>query len=92
MKIAYFGSPIFSATLLERLIQDKSLNIEIALVVTQPDKPVGRKQLLTPSPVKIIAQKYGIPVWNKTLNEDVDIFETWGTKGAVLHFVMRYRR
>lgn len=64
MKIAYFGSPSFSATLLEKLILDKSLGVEIVLVVTQPDKPVGRKMIITPSPVKVVAQKYGIPVFD----------------------------
>jgi len=63
MKIAYFGTPIFSATLLEKLIQDKSLGIDIVLVVTQPDKPVARKMIMTPSPVKLVAQKYNIPVY-----------------------------
>ena len=62
MKIAYFGTPSFSATLLEKLILDKSLGIEISLVVTQPDKPVGRKMVMTPSPVKLMAQKYKISI------------------------------
>lgn len=82
MKIAYFGSPIFSAILLEQLILDKNLNAEITLVVTQPDKPVGKKRVLTPSPVKMIAQKYNIPVWDKKLNGDVDIFAHWGRQGV----------
>ncbi|MBI4973645.1 methionyl-tRNA formyltransferase [Candidatus Roizmanbacteria bacterium] len=64
LKLAYFGSPSFSAALLEKLILDKSLGIEIALVVTQPDKPVGRKMVMTPSPVKVVAQKYNIPVFD----------------------------
>lgn len=61
LTLAYFGSPSFSASLLEQIILDKTLPVEIALVVTQPDKPVGRKQILTPSLVKIVAQKYNIP-------------------------------
>lgn len=62
MKIAYFGTPSFSAQLLERLFTDTSLPISIAYTVTQADKKVGRKQILTPSPVKQCAKKLGIRV------------------------------
>lgn len=58
--IAYFGTPDFSAYLLEKLLKDNSIKNEIKLVVTQPDKPVGRKAVVTPSPVKLIAKKYNI--------------------------------
>lgn len=72
LKLAYFGSPLFSADLLEKIILDKSLPVEVALVVTQPDKPVGRKQIITPSPVKIVAQKYNLNIWNKPLLQIAD--------------------
>jgi len=62
MKIAYFGTPDLSAQFLEQLINDKSLDIEVSLVVTQPDKPVGRSGLIQPSPVKVIAQRHNIYV------------------------------
>ena len=55
LKIAYFGSPDFSAYFLEKIITDKNLPIEVKLIITQPDKPAGRKQILTPTPVKITA-------------------------------------
>ena len=60
LSLAYFGSPDFSADFLERLITDTTINqlIEVKLVVTQPDQKVGRKQILTPTPVKVIAEKY----------------------------------
>ena len=60
LSLAYFGSPDFAADFLEKLITDVSINrlIETKLVVTQPDQPVGRKQILTPTPVKIMAEKY----------------------------------
>ncbi|MFH0979435.1 MAG: methionyl-tRNA formyltransferase [Candidatus Roizmanbacteria bacterium] len=62
LNVAYFGSPDFSACLLEKLITASSMNryIKIKLVVTQPDRPIGRKQVLTSTPVKIIAKKYNI--------------------------------
>ncbi|EKE14725.1 MAG: hypothetical protein ACD_12C00323G0002 [uncultured bacterium] len=63
LKLAYFGAPEFSARFLEKLLTDKQLPIEIKLVVTQPDKPVGRKQILTPSPVKVTAQNHKIKTY-----------------------------
>jgi methionyl-tRNA formyltransferase len=65
LNIAYFGTPDFSAYLLEKMILDKDLPIDLKLVVTQPDRPVGRRQILTPSPVKIVAQKYNIDLSHK---------------------------
>ncbi|MBS4172466.1 methionyl-tRNA formyltransferase [Bacillus sp. FJAT-49736] len=59
-KLVFMGTPDFSVPVLERLIQD---GYNIAAVVTQPDRPVGRKRLLTPPPVKVAAQKYNIPVY-----------------------------
>ncbi len=58
IKLAFFGSPDFAAGFLEKILSDKGLPVEVALVVTQPDSRVSRKQILTPTPVKIIAEKY----------------------------------
>jgi len=62
LKIVYFGTPDFSARFLEKLITDTLINqlIKVKLVVTQPDKPVGRKQILTETAVKQVAEKYQI--------------------------------
>lgn len=60
MKIIYFGTPEFAVKPLENLYGDREF--EILAVVTQPDKPQGRKQILTASPVKDCAEKLGIPV------------------------------
>lgn len=59
MKIVFIGTPEFGAIILEGLIK---ANFGPVLVVTAPDKPVGRKQILTPPLVKAIAQKYNIPI------------------------------
>ena len=63
LKMAYFGAPYFSANFLEKILTDKDLPVEIKFVVTQPDRPAGRKQILTPTPVKEVAKKYNIPVF-----------------------------
>ncbi len=59
MKILFMGTPDFAVPSLQLLIDSKH---EVVGVVTQPDKPQGRKQILTPPPVKTLAQQHGIPV------------------------------
>ncbi len=58
MKIVFMGTPDFSVPILNALA--KAYNV--VGVVTQPDKPKGRKKTLTPSPVKIAAESLGIKV------------------------------
>lgn len=57
LNITFFGTSEFAAIVLEKLINS---NYKPALVITQPDKPVGRKQVFTPPPVKMLAQKYNL--------------------------------
>ncbi|MCD8204394.1 MAG: methionyl-tRNA formyltransferase [Coprobacillus sp.] len=59
-RLLYFGTPSYSASLLSFLIK-KGYNF--VGVVTQPDKEVGRKKVLTPSPVKEVALEHSIPVF-----------------------------
>lgn len=60
MKLIFMGTPDFAVPSLERVIADGH---EVCLVVTQPDKPVGRKQILTPPAVKVCAEAHGIEVY-----------------------------
>lgn len=64
LKIAYFGSPWFSAYFLEKIFNDSDLKkiIKIDLVITQNDQPSGRKRLLTPTPVKQTAKNFDLEV------------------------------
>lgn len=55
MNIVFMGTPEYAAKILRTLAKAK---FKIAAVFTQPDKPVGRKQILTPSEVKIYAQQH----------------------------------
>jgi len=59
IKIIFIGTPKFGAIILERLIKN---NYKPILVITAPDKPVGRKNVLTPSEVKLAVQKYKISI------------------------------
>lgn len=67
LTISYFGAPLFSARVLERIILEFSDEVTIQSVFTQPDRKAGRKQILTPTPVKLLAQKHSIPVFDDLL-------------------------
>jgi len=58
-KIIFFGTPDVAAHVLEAL---HAAGYTIATVVTNPDAPVGRKHVMTPPPVKVVAEKLGLPV------------------------------
>lgn len=60
MKILFAGTPDFAADALKALI---AAGHEIALVLTQPDRPSGRGMKLTPSAVKVVAEQHQLPVW-----------------------------
>jgi methionyl-tRNA formyltransferase len=59
MKIAFFGTPEFAVPCLEELVHSSH---EVKAVITQPDRPAGRKHEVLPTPVKLAAQKYRLPV------------------------------
>lgn len=59
VNIVFMGTPEFSVPVLRQLIND---GYHVSRVVTQPDRPVGRKRKLTPPPVKVEAEKNNIPV------------------------------
>ena len=68
MKLIFMGTPDFAVPCLERLIE---AGHEIAAVFSQPDKPRGRKMILTPPEVKVCALKHGLTVYQpKSLRND----------------------
>jgi methionyl-tRNA formyltransferase len=70
-KIVFMGTPDFAVPVLESLIRNEEYHIE--LVVTQPDRPKGRKRILTPPPVKVIAENHNIPVFQpEKIKNDFD--------------------
>jgi len=73
--VIFCGTPEFAVPSLEALIADSAFSVD--LVITQPDKPVGRKQELTPPPVKSCAQKNGIALKQpENLNDDFSALES----------------
>ena len=59
LKVAFLGTPEFAVPILEKLASSEH---KPAAVFCAPDKPVGRRQVMTPPPVKTLAQKYNIPI------------------------------
>lgn len=72
MKIVFMGTPDYAAITLERLIEK---GYDIAAVFAQPDKPVGRKHILTPPPVKVVANENNIPVYQPDTLRDGKAYE-----------------
>ncbi len=59
IKVVFFGTPVFACAVLQTLLDE---HYDVIAAVSQPDKPVGRKHILEKTPVKLLAEKYGIPV------------------------------
>ena len=68
MRIVFMGTPEFAVPSLEALLKFE----QVVGIVTQPDRPKGRGQVLMPSPVKQIAQRERIPVLQPTKMKDPD--------------------
>lgn len=88
MRAVFMGTPDIAAEVLKSLLTSKH---EIVAVVTQPDRPKGRGKELAKSPVKVVAEEHGIPVFQpekvkasesvarlKELNPDVILVVAFG--------------
>ncbi|MGA8942057.1 MAG: methionyl-tRNA formyltransferase [Thermoactinomyces sp.] len=62
VRVLFMGTPDFAVPSLRVLLEQKD-RIQVIGVVTQPDRPKGRKKEVTPPPVKVEALKYGLPVF-----------------------------
>ncbi len=70
MRIVFMGTPDFAVPSLAALLRGGH---EVCAAYTQPDKPQGRKQVLTPPPVKTLAAENGIPVFQpQTLKDEAE--------------------
>lgn len=67
MKIIYMGTPDFAVPALNALANSEH---EVCAVFTQPDKPRGRKMIMTPPDVKVCAEKLNIPVYQPETFKD----------------------
>ena len=60
MRVVFMGTPDIAATCLKKILAD---GFQVVGVYTQPDRPKGRGMKLVASPVKLVAQEAGIPVF-----------------------------
>ena len=75
MRIVFMGTPVFATAILNQLMKD---GYEVVGVVSQPDKKVGRKQIVTPTPVSALAKEYGIEVYQPiSIKEGFEQIQLW---------------
>ncbi len=89
MRIVFMGTPDFAVPCLQKILD---LGHEVVGVFTQPDKPVGRKQILTPPPVKELALQHNIPVFQPAKMRDGTALEMLQSLQPQLCVVVAYGR
>jgi len=88
LRIIFMGTPEFAVPSLRSLVENKS---NVVAVITVPDKPAGRGQKQTSSPVKIYAQEQGIPVLQPEKLKDPAFLEELKSYQADLQVVVAFR-
>src|SRR5439155_25489143 len=86
MRVAFLGTPDFAAICLRALAGVH----DVALVVTQPDKPVGRGAQLAAPPVKLLAQELALPVIQPKSAKTGELAAALAASGAELAVVVAY--
>ena len=89
LSIVFMGTPDFAVPCLARVLED---GYPVRGVFTQPDKPVGRRQTLTPPPVKQLALEKGIPVFQPAKLRDGAALEILRGLSPDLIVVVAYGR
>ena len=87
MRIVFMGTPDFAVPCLQALIDDGH---DVCAVFTQPDKPKGRHGVLSTPPVKELALKYDIPVYQPDSLKNDEIKSFFASLGADLALVVAY--
>ena len=87
MKLIFMGTPDFAVPSLERLLADGHT---VSLVVTQPDKPVGRKQIMTPPAVKVCADSHGLAVYQPSSMRTQEAYDRLAEEHADAIIVVAY--
>lgn len=88
LRVIFMGTPEFAVASLEILLQNK---INVVAVVTAPDKPQGRGQKISYSPVKECALKYKVPVLQPTNLKSEEFLNTLRSYKADLQVVVAFR-
>ncbi|AHB88514.1 methionyl-tRNA formyltransferase Fmt [Thermosynechococcus sp. NK55a] len=89
MNIVYFGTPEFALAPLQRLLATETY--QVLGVVTQPDRRRGRGNQLSPSPVKALALRHRLPIWQPpSLRRDPQLPEVLRSLAADVFVVVAY--
>jgi methionyl-tRNA formyltransferase len=89
MKVVFFGTPEFAVPSLVRLTESDH---EVIHVVSRPDKPVGRHQVVTPPPVVDAARRLGVDVWQPGSLKGGSAASQFASLGADVGVVVAYGR
>jgi len=77
VNVIFMGTPDYASEILSALVADADINV--VAVYTQPDKPVGRKKVMTPPVTKVVALKNDLPVYQpKRLRDEETVAELLG--------------
>ncbi len=71
--VVFMGTPDFAVPALRVLAESEEYDVK--LVISQPDRPQGRKQILTPSPVKLLALQFGLKIYQPENLKSDETFE-----------------
>ncbi len=88
-RLIFMGTPQFALPSLEAIL---AAGEEVAAVVTQPDRPRGRGQLVTPSPVKELALEWNLPVLQPRRLKDPELIRQLNALAPELMIVVAYGR
>jgi methionyl-tRNA formyltransferase len=89
MRVVFFGTPDFAVPTLATLLSQPEF--DVLGVVTQPDQPQGRGQKIQPSPVKLLAQQYHLPLWQPPrLRRDLETQQALNELNADVFVVVAY--
>ncbi len=87
MNLVFMGTPDFAVPCLKALVDSRHT---VAMVVSQPDKPVGRKQIVLPTPVKALALEHGIEVFQPNRLSEPAVEHKLRELGADIFVVVAY--
>ena len=91
MRVLFLGTPGFAIPSLHVLLNFSNPDFELVGVVSQPDRPAGRGQKLTPPPVKVLAEQSGLPVFqSERLRDNPDALQFLREKDPQLIVIVAF--
>ncbi|MCX6780757.1 MAG: methionyl-tRNA formyltransferase, partial [Candidatus Magasanikbacteria bacterium] len=89
IKVVFFGTEQFAVSVLQSLLKQPN-DFNVLCAVTQPPRPVGRKQIVTPSPVARVAEEGGIEIFTPTTLKKTEVVEYLKKFNADVFVVAQY--